>query len=87
MKGNKLKAMAIEQVGKFILLVVAIVLAVFVAMQFFPTASKGLESVANNIKKPFCCDLMKCKPAATQATTEPGGGFACTAFCWGVCDK
>jgi hypothetical protein len=82
----KLKAIVMSNVTNFILLVVGIVLIVWVIFTIFPSVSKGIESIANNIKKPFCCDMLKCKPAATQATTDIAGGIVCSSFCWGICD-
>jgi len=84
--GLKLKAIVMSNVTNFILLIVGIVLVVWVIFTIFPSVSKGIEGIANNIKKPFCCDMLKCKSATkTVGTVDVSGGIVCSSFCWGLC--
>jgi len=85
--GNKslLKGIVESNLTNFVLLVVAIVVLVGVLMVLFPAVSKSMEGITNSVMKPFCCDMLKCKPAVEQATTDISGGLLCSALCWGKC--
>jgi len=68
-----------------ILAIVALAIIFVVVLKTVPFISKGIDSILMGIKRPICCSMLGCKPAAQQVTQNPGGGFICSAFCWGVC--
>lgn len=70
-------------------LIVAIIVLAFlfiVVLKTIPFISKGIDSIILGIKKPICCNMLGCKPATQQITTNPTGGVICSTLCWGVCD-
>lgn len=79
------KAIVMSNTTNFILLILGIIVLVAFLMLLFPATSTGVKDISLQIKKPFCCDILSCKPAGQQVTTNPFGGVACTAFCLGVC--
>lgn len=85
MKEINKKGIVIGKVTDVILLAIAILLLIVALVTLFPGASNLTKGVSLQIKKPFCCDILGCKPAIQQATQNPSGGFPCTAFCPGVC--
>ena len=82
---GKSKAIVISNATNFILLIIGVIVLIAALIFLFPASSTGIGSLSLQIKKPFCCNVMGCKPAGQQVTQNPLGGFACTAFCLGAC--
>jgi hypothetical protein len=61
----------------------------FIVLKTVPAISNGINNIIKGVMKPICCNWLNCKPGlqeAGQSLTNPGGGIACTAICYGVCD-
>jgi len=88
MNKRKSKGIVSSNITNFVFLIIAIVVLVAVLVFLFPGASSGVKSISLAIKKPFCCDLLGCKPATQgggSSVSNPSGAIGCTAFCYGVC--
>lgn len=68
-----------------ILAVIALVIIFIIILRTVPFISKGIDDILMGIKRPICCSMLGCKPAAAQVTQNPAGGIVCSTFCWGVC--
>lgn len=65
--------------------VIALAVIFFIVLRTVPAISKGIDNILLGVKKPICCTMLGCKPAAEQITQNPTGGILCSTFCWGVC--
>ena len=82
------KGIVISNVTNLILLAIGILLLIVVVITLFPGVSSATKGIATQIKKPICCDMLGCKPAAQgggASLTNPTGSIGCTTFCFGVC--